>query len=109
MYAYNSMYLGKIITIEKGNRLSKQFHRFKNETVFVLKGRFALEHGRKRAIMRPGEAFEIPPRTVHRFAAPYGRVTLLEVSTKQAHDVVRLEDDYGRAKESSKHGKSSRS
>ena len=88
--------MGKILIINKGHRLSKQYHKVKHETIYVLKGRLSLElNGRKR-LAGPGSAFPIPPRAVHRFAAPDGRVTLLEVSTPELWDVVRLSDDYGR-------------
>jgi D-lyxose ketol-isomerase len=46
----------------------------------------------------PGTAVTIRPGTVHRFDAPLGRVTLLEASTAELKDVVRIADDYGRAK-----------
>ncbi|MHB2025406.1 MAG: cupin domain-containing protein [Elusimicrobiota bacterium] len=96
-YAQSSSYVGKIITVEKGKRLSLQFHRKKRETVYSLKGRWLLELDGRRRVMRPGQAADIAPGMVHRFSAPYGRATLLEVSTPQTDDVVRLEDDYGRA------------
>lgn len=98
LFAKNHAYAGKFITIEKGHRLSLQYHRRKHETVFVLKGVLELVLGKRRRLLKPGAAFPIPPRTVHRFCAPSGRVTLIEVSTPQLDDVVRLEDDYGRTK-----------
>jgi len=95
-FAYTERYVGKIIFIRKGHRLSKQYHRRKHETVFAHEGRWVLEiNGRKRR-MRPGMRAEIAPRVVHRFCAPFEDVRLLEVSTPQVEDVVRLEDDYGR-------------
>lgn len=95
-YARAKRYVGKIIVINKGQRLSRQFHKTKHETVYVLKGRLRLQLGRKTSVRRPGFAATIPPKTIHRFSAPYGPVTLLEVSTPEVFDVVRLEDDYGR-------------
>ena len=96
IYARAPKYVGKILVINKGRRLSRQYHKVKHETIYVLKGRLSLElNGRKR-LAGPGSAFPIPPRAVHRFAAPTGRVTLLEVSTPELWDVVRLSDDYGR-------------
>ena len=46
--------------------------------------------------MKPGDSAEIRPGVIHRFTAPYENIRLLEVSTPQIKDVVRLEDDYGR-------------
>ena len=95
-YAQHKKYVGKILIIEKGKRLSRQYHKVKHETLYTLKGRFLLRLGGKRKVMKAGMAFDIPPKTVHRFEAPYGRVTLLEVSTPEVWDIVRLADDYGR-------------
>lgn len=95
-FAQAPKYVGKIIFIKKKHRLSKQYHRVKHETIYTEKGRWVLEiNGRKR-MMKPGSSAMIPPRCVHRFTAPFEDVRLLEVSTPQVLDVVRLEDDYGR-------------
>ena len=95
-YALGPSYLGKIIEIEKGKRLSLQFHRVKHETVYAFKGDFLIQLGTKRRRVREGEVVAIPPNTVHRFEAAYGRVVLLEASSPEHEDVVRLSDDYGR-------------
>jgi mannose-6-phosphate isomerase-like protein (cupin superfamily) len=95
-FAHSPKYVGKIIFVKKGHRLSKQYHRRKHETIFSPDGRWLLElNGRKR-VMKPGMAAAIPPGRVHRFCAPYQDVRLFEVSTPEIKDVVRLEDDYGR-------------
>jgi mannose-6-phosphate isomerase-like protein (cupin superfamily) len=96
-YACNRLYVGKILFIKKGHRLSLQYHKRKHETLYTLKGRFILEKGGRKTVLGAGSAFEIPPKTVHRFEARFGPVTLLEVSTPQVSDIVRLADDYGRA------------
>src|ERR1035437_4483923 len=90
------LYLGKILTINKGARLSLQYHTKKHETLYVLKGRCLMEIKGKKAVYKPGDAAPIPTGVRHRFAAPYGRVTLLEVSTYHPDDTVRLKDDYNR-------------
>jgi mannose-6-phosphate isomerase-like protein (cupin superfamily) len=89
-------YAGKILVIEKGKRLSLQYHRRKHESLCVLRGKLTLRLGRRTVVAGPGRAFAVPPGTVHRFAARQGRVTLLEVSTTELDDVVRLQDDFGR-------------
>ncbi|OGR89152.1 MAG: hypothetical protein A2992_09805 [Elusimicrobia bacterium RIFCSPLOWO2_01_FULL_59_12] len=97
-FAQTRHYVGKIIFIRKKHRLSKQVHRVKHETIYTDRGRWVLEiRGRKRR-MKPGSVAVIPPGTVHRFTAPYQDVRLLEVSTPQVTDVIRLEDDYGRTR-----------
>lgn len=96
-WAQSKRYAGKLLVIEKGRRLSLQYHRVKHETVYTLRGRWRLILGRKRSDVRPGAVTVIPPRTIHRFEAPYGKVTLIEVSTPELWDVVRLQDDYKRS------------
>lgn len=96
-WAHAPKYVGKLLIIEKGKRLSLQYHRKKHETIYTLKGRWRLILGKSASLQRPGGVTVIPPRTVHRFEAPYGRVTLLEVSTPEVWDVVRLADDYKRS------------
>lgn len=97
-FAQSTKYVGKIIFIKKGHRLSEQYHRFKHETVYADKGVWLLEIAGRKRRMKPGDAVAIKPGVIHRFCAPYGDVRLLEVSTAQVKDVVRLNDDYGRAK-----------
>jgi mannose-6-phosphate isomerase-like protein (cupin superfamily) len=86
-FAQNDKYLGKILYIAQGHRLSRQYHQLKDETIMVYEGTLILELG------IPG----ILPGVVHRFCAPERKsVTLIEVSTPEIDDVTRLEDDYKR-------------
>ena len=96
IWAKAPRYVGKVLTIEKGHRLSLQYHKKKHESLIVLRGRLLLRLGRFKGFVGPGTAFAIRPRTIHRFEAPKGRVTLVEVSTPELWDVVRLKDDYKR-------------
>lgn len=96
IFAHERKYAGKILVINKGHRLSLQYHTKKHETVYVLRGRLLAKVGWKWRIYAAGHSIILPPRTEHRFSAPYGRVTLIEVSTPELGDVIRLADDYGR-------------
>lgn len=96
IFAVTKKYVGKLLVIDRGHRLSLQFHRKKHESLLVLKGRLKLTLGKSTRTVGEGTAFSIPPKTVHRFEAAKGRVTLVEVSTPEIWDVVRLQDDYGR-------------
>jgi len=96
-FAHTRHYVGKIIFIKKGNRLSLQFHRRKHETVYSDEGPWLLQIGRRERRMKAGETAVIPPGTKHRFCSPYRDIRLIEVSTPHTDDVVRLQDDYGRA------------
>lgn len=106
IWARSSRYVGKILFIKKGHRLSRQYHKVKEETIMVLEGTLTCEEGPSelggkitRHTMNPGEVFHITPGTIHRFCAKKNNVRLVEVSTPEISDVVRLEDDYRRIKE----------
>jgi len=101
-WAINEKYLGKILHISRGKRLSKQYHNQKDETVYVLAGVLVMEIGEnsETIYLKEGESRRIQPKTIHRFCAPPDSyVELIEVSTPEIDDVVRLQDDYGRVKE----------
>lgn len=104
-FAITDKYIGKILYIAKGKRLSRQYHAQKDETIFVLEGSLILELGEPNedgtsngTILNYGDRYRIKPGTIHRFVAPDNKsVTLVEVSTPELNDVIRLEDDYGRS------------
>ena len=103
IWANKEKYVGKMQYIEKGHKLSRQYHEQKDETIYVLEGKLVLEIGSAetekdlvRIIMSPGASRRITPGTIHRFCAPSDGCTLIEVSTPEIDDVVRLHDDYGR-------------
>jgi len=98
-WAVTDKYLGKILRIEPGQRLSRQYHEVKDESIYVLDGTLILElheNPIEKIILRPGARWRIQPQTIHRFCAPSDGCTLIEVSTPEIDDVIRLEDDYGR-------------
>ena len=99
-WAHTDRYVGKILHINRGAALSYQFHRMKDETIYVLRGELALEFapggGRvRRRRLRPGDALRIRPGDHHRMTAVTA-CDVLEASTPEVDDVVRLEDRYGR-------------
>ena len=100
IYAKTDRYVGKILHVNKGESLSLQYHEIKEETLYVVSGEMRLtvewEGDRRDITLRKGEAFHIPPRMIHRMEA-ITDTDLAEVSTPEIHDVVRLEDRYGRA------------
>lgn len=96
-------YVGKLLYINKGHRLSLQYHEKKEETILVLSGEleiFVSDHGRRGVStlkLSAGETYHVTPGTIHRFSATLGTdVVLAEVSTNYLDDVIRLEDDYDR-------------
>jgi quercetin dioxygenase-like cupin family protein len=100
IWAETKDYVGKVLSIKHGHKLSRQYHEVKEETIYVIYGTLKLEIGKGESIeehqIPRGEAFHITPGLVHRFSAEYGDVELMEVSTPYLDDVVRLEDDYRR-------------
>ena len=93
-------YCGKALHITEGHALSLQYHEEKEETVAVQSGRLLLEVGMSEDALEsfellPGEAVHVRPGTRHRMTALEDTV-VLEASTTQLHDVVRLDDRYGR-------------
>ncbi len=99
-WAQTDRYVGKIIHVKAGHALSLQYHNVKDETIYLWSGKLLLEIQRGEAIvareMVPGETIHITPRTIHRMTAIEDS-DILEVSTPELDDVVRLEDRYGRA------------
>ena len=102
-WARTERYVGKILHVNKGESLSLQYHNVKDETIMIQSGllsfqtRPAGEEGELRQVeMKPGDVFHITPGTLHRMTA-LEDCDILEVSTPELDDVVRLEDRYGRA------------
>jgi len=101
IWAATDRYVGKILHIKQGEALSLQYHRVKDETIMVLTGRLRFEHfadGQPPQVVElgPREPFHITPGLRHRMVA-LTDTDVLEVSTTELDDVVRLEDRYGRA------------
>ena len=101
IWAETDAYAGKILFVQAGESLSLQFHNEKDESWYVLEGRARVELGAKgeglieQGVVVAGAAFRFRPGTVHRVRA-LEDTRILEVSTPQLDDVVRLEDSYGR-------------
>jgi mannose-6-phosphate isomerase len=100
IWAKTDRYVGKVLHIKAGEALSLQYHRVKDETLMVLGGElqlvyFADGEEPKSRVLRAKEPFHVTPGMRHRMIA-LTDVDVLEVSTPELDDVVRLEDRYGR-------------
>lgn len=100
VWAETEAYVGKLLLVRAGESLSLQYHEVKDESWLVQEGRARLELGLVGESLEvvevgPGDAFRFRPGTVHRVTA-LEDLLVLEVSTPQLGDVVRLEDRYGR-------------
>ena len=103
IWAETKDYVGKLLYINEGHKLSLQYHEQKEETILVVSGQLELfvsgneRKGMQTLNLGEGDTFHVTPNTIHRFAATLGtNVVLAEVSTNYLDDVVRLEDDYDR-------------
>ena len=109
-YADSSGYAGKVLEVKSGCRISLQYHERKTETLYLLSGKVLLTFrpiasgetpsaslvtAADQRTWLPGQALHVPVRTIHRFEALEDSV-LLEVSTPDLTDVVRLQDDFSR-------------
>jgi mannose-6-phosphate isomerase-like protein (cupin superfamily) len=100
-WAQADSYAGKLLYVNAGHRLSLQFHRAKDETSYVLSGRLRLLRGTSAEDLREDEighgfVWRVEPGIVHTIEAIEDSV-VIEVSTPELDDVVRLEDRYGRS------------
>ncbi|MEX0802381.1 MAG: cupin domain-containing protein [Candidatus Binatia bacterium] len=100
IWAHTDRYVGKVLHINKGESLSYQYHRVKDETIRLLSGIMDMDletNGTESKIrLKPGDCLHIVPGMKHRMTAVED-CDVLEVSTPELDDVVRLEDRYGRA------------
>jgi len=99
-FAHTDRYAGKLLYVRAGQRLSVQYHAAKDETSFLLCGRIVLSRGPAADLLvenelQPGDAWRNEPGSVHSVEALEDSA-IVEVSTPELDDVVRLADDYGR-------------
>ena len=100
IWAHTDRYVGKLLVLETGKRLSFQYHEAKDEWIYVLSGRLlvTLEDDAgaiKDEELGAGQGVHVKVHCRHRFTS-IETCTMIEVSTPELGDVVRLEDDFGR-------------
>jgi mannose-6-phosphate isomerase-like protein (cupin superfamily) len=100
IWAHTGEYVGKVLHINAGHSLSLQYHKEKDETLHLLRGKMILRAGPSADTMRDvglkeGESWRNEPGTVHQMEAVTD-CDVLEASTNHLDDVVRLQDRYGR-------------
>ena len=104
IWANSDRIAGKLLYIKKGHRLSLQYHQKKEEAIYVMQGNLILVTTDSttgdlvETILKEGSSHHVYPGDIHRFEARNEDVTLVEVSTPELYDVVRIEDDYKREK-----------
>jgi mannose-6-phosphate isomerase-like protein (cupin superfamily) len=100
IWAHTDRYVGKVLHIKQGESLSLQYHERKDETIHVLRGAIVFlvgdsEDALEEVKLEEGMSFNVTPGTRHRMTA-ISETDLLEASTPELDDLVRLEDRYGR-------------
>ena len=99
IWAHTDNYVGKILHIKAGHALSVQYHNHRDETIHLLSGEliYRVKAGQtlEDVMLKRGESFRITPGTVHQMEAVTD-CEILEASTSELDDVVRLQDRYGR-------------
>ena len=100
IWAHTDRYVGKVLHIEAGEALSLQYHRRKDETLYLLAGTLQLEVGDdertlQTIVLQAGDGIHLWPGRRHRLTARTA-CDVLEASTPELDDVVRLADRYGR-------------
>ena len=100
-FALTERYAGKLLHVQAGQRLSVQYHEEKDESCYLLSGRLLLHRGPNpdeltATELAAGAVWRNEPRQIHTIEALENAV-VVEVSTQELDDVVRLTDDYGRA------------
>ena len=101
IWAHTDRYVGKILHVNAGEKLSIQYHERKDETVYLLSGEMKYwvqlpgdtELRDQRLVA--GQSFRITPHTIHAIEAVTD-IDVLEASTPELDDVVRIQDRYGR-------------
>ena len=99
IWALNEKYVGKFMYIKPGHRMSLQYHEIKEETIYVQVGTLRVwnsEDDDKFEDLEPGSTYHVKPGSIHRFGATKDMVHLIEISTPEIYDVVRIKDDYKR-------------
>jgi mannose-6-phosphate isomerase len=104
IFAVTKDYVGKVLVIRAGHQLSLQFHKVKEETIYLRSGqmKFLIENEQgvmEEHLLEEGRSFHILPNRKHRMVAVTD-CEVFEVSTPHLDDVIRLEDSYGRAPDS---------
>lgn len=100
LWARTDRYAAKILHVKAGHALSLQYHERKDETLYLLRGTLRFWVGPspdalEEVPFEPGQSYHLTPGTVHRMEAVTD-VDVLEASTPELDDVVRVQDRYGR-------------
>ncbi len=94
-WLHEGKYVFKEIFMKAGFKSSLQYHEFKEESNYVVSGEGEVQLGLLRHVLEAGKGFHVQPRLVHQVTAETD-LLMIEASTPEVDDVIRLEDDFGR-------------
>ena len=99
VWAETDRYVGKVLHIRRGEKLTLRYHREKDETLLVWAGSMRLTFFREgeapqQRDLAPGETFHVTPGLRHHMQA-LEDCDVFEVSTTEVDDVIRLEGPHG--------------
>ena len=100
IWGQTDKYVGKILHVEAGESLSLQYHEIKDETIYLLSGKLKFivgpdQDNLEEVLMEPGQSYHITTGLIHQMQA-VETCDIMEVSTPELADVIRLKDIYGR-------------
>jgi mannose-6-phosphate isomerase-like protein (cupin superfamily) len=89
----------KILHVNAGKRLSLQKHAHRSEYWKVIAGSGIVQTGTDERQVQVDDEIEVPVEEEHRITGGDNGISILEISegTFDEKDIVRIEDDYGRA------------
>lgn len=98
LFAHTDKYAGKVLFVKEKGKLSLQYHKGKDETLYIYEGKVKVTLNDRTITKREEGVIHVAPLTRHRIEALEDTI-IFEVSTPEIDDVVRLENDYGRVSE----------
>lgn len=98
--AIENGYKTKIIHVNKGQKLSVQSHKYRNEHWFIISAKAKVILNGQEFIIKKGESIDIPAEAIHSLQNPFNEdIEIIEIQTGEnlsEDDIIRYEDIYGR-------------
>ncbi len=92
----NEKYCNKLLILNKGFESSWHYHEHKDETFVIIQGQVSLTYANKLGapaqtiILNDGDKFRLKPKVVHTFKSLAPKSTVMEISTTEDGDNVKL-------------------
>ena len=92
----NEKYCNKLLILHKGFESSWHYHERKDETFVILEGQVSLTYANspnsitETIILNPGDKFRLKPGVVHTFKSLTPKSIVMEISTTDDGDNVKL-------------------